>query len=116
MSHVEKHAVLVRIRLSDDELGTPADDSLVESVDTAIQAALQRPPRVGYWDGHEFGDGWAAIFCYGRDATALRERVLDAILPLNSVRKLYVAADIDRPTLLDGIIVVGSEGARQRSH
>jgi hypothetical protein len=78
-----EYSVLVRIRLSDDELGTRADDELVDGIESAVAGALDHPPRAGIFDGHEFGGGWATIFCYGRDGSVLTGRVIEAILPFD---------------------------------
>src|SRR5437016_68578 len=95
----EKHAALIRIPLSDDELGTPEDDVLVERLEVALRTALNREPSAGTWDGHEFGGGWAVIFCYSNDAEALMNRTVEAILPF----ELPLAATIAFEThALDG--------------
>lgn len=62
---------MIRVRLSDDDLGTAADDEIVEHIETAILSALKLTESTARWDGHEFGGGWAVIFCYGRDVEAL---------------------------------------------
>jgi hypothetical protein len=78
-----EYSILVRIRLSDNELGTRADDELVDGIEAAVAAALDRSPRAGMFDGHEFGGGWATIFCYGRDGRLLAQRVIEPILPFD---------------------------------
>jgi len=71
----DTHAVLVRLRLSDNDLGTEADEKLVEYIECPIRAALDESPGLGVWDGHEFGGGRAVIFCYGHDGSILRETI-----------------------------------------
>lgn len=72
-------AVVVNIALSDDGFGTPEDDVLVEVLDARIRAALQSA-AVGKWDGHEFGGGWARVFCCGPSADALFEVLANILL------------------------------------
>ncbi len=86
-------SVIIAVPLEDDELGTNADDRFVEALEQAIQERLAVLPEIGYWDGHEFGGGWATIFCYGKDGALLSDCVLEAILPLNASRQLCVTND-----------------------
>jgi|ERR1044071_1027218 hypothetical protein len=110
MRHTEKHAVLVRVRLSDNALGDSGDDQLVDSLDDLIRAAIERPPRVGVWDGHEFGSGWAVIFCYGRDAAALTARITSALFPFKCARPLHLISVDHAPDTLDSVIVFDVAG------
>ena len=86
-----EHAYLIRVRLSDDDLGTAADDEIVELIETAIIGALLE--TTARWDGHEFGGGWAVIFCYGRDAVALGKCITDAFLELELKRDIQLYND-----------------------
>jgi hypothetical protein len=86
-------AVIIGVRLEDDELGTDADDQFVETLERAIKEGLTSSPEIGYWDGHEFGSGWATIFCYGKDGALLSDCVLGAILPFHASRQLCVTND-----------------------
>jgi hypothetical protein len=110
-----KHAALIRIPLSDDDLGTNEDDALVNGVEVAVVAALERRPRAGWWDGHEFGGGWAVIFCYGRDPAALLDRVTDALLPFELPTATTLAIESERPEGLKTMMVV-SIGAATSAH
>jgi len=85
-----EHAYMIRMRLSDDDLGTAADDELVELIEAAIIGALEPIKTTARWDGHEFGGGWAVIFCYGRDAVALGKCLTDAILELELKRNIQL--------------------------
>ena len=73
---------MIRVRLSDDDLGTDADDEIVQIIETAVIAELEPIETTTRSDGHEFGAGWAVIFFYGRDATTLGKCITDAILRL----------------------------------
>jgi len=74
-----ENAVVVNIPLSDDHLGTTQDDALVEALDARIRTALEGA-AVGEWDGHEFGRGWARVFCYGPSANALFDVLANILL------------------------------------
>jgi hypothetical protein len=101
-----EHAALIRIPLSDDDLGTADDDALVDCVEVAVCAALDREPRAGKWDGHEFGGGWAVIFCYGQDPAALFERVTEALLPFELPTAATLALETNRPEGLEIMTVI----------
>ena len=90
------HACLIRVRLSDDDLGTDADDEIVELIETAVIGGLEPIKTTARWDGHEFGGGWAVIFCYGRDAVALVKCMTDAILRLELGRRIQLYDESSR--------------------
>ena len=85
--------VIIAVRLEDDDLGTEADDRFVEMIEQAIRDKLEVAPELGHLDGHEFGGGWAIIFCYGKEGALLTDCVLGAILPFHSARQLCVTND-----------------------
>ena len=85
--------VIIAVRLEDDDLGTDADDRFVETIEQSIREKLEAAPDLGHWDGHEFGGGWATIFCYGKEGASLSDCVLGAILPFHSTRQLCVTND-----------------------
>ena len=85
--------VIIAVRLEDDDLGTEADDRFVETIEQSIRDKLEVAPELGHWDGHEFGAGWATIFCYGKNGALLSDCVLGAILPFHSTRELCVTND-----------------------
>lgn len=96
--------VIVVVRLEDDDLGTDADDEYVDRLEVAIRDRLEAEPHLGYWDGHEFGGGWAAIFCYGNDAPAISDAVTKAILPFRLSRQLCITNQC--PGEEDGSILI----------
>jgi hypothetical protein len=75
----EWEALLIRVRLSDDDLGSADDDDRVYALENAVESALA-DKEAGHFDGHEFGGGWATIFCYGESATQLFEAAVPALL------------------------------------
>jgi hypothetical protein len=85
--------VIIAVRLEDDHLGTEADDRFVEAIEHSIRDRLEVAPELGRWDGHEFGGGWATIFCNGKEGALLSDCVLGAILPFHSTRQLCVTND-----------------------
>ena len=74
-----QEALFIRIRLSDDDLGSARDDERVYALEKAIEIALT-DKHAGHFDGHEFGGGWATVFCYGESATQLFEAAVSTLL------------------------------------
>ena len=74
-----REALLIRIRLSDDDLGSAEDDDCVFGLESMVESALAEK-LAGHLDGHEFGGGWATVFCYGESATQLFEAAVPTLL------------------------------------
>jgi hypothetical protein len=70
---------------------------LVDRIEAAIRAALAQEPLAGEWDGHEFGGGWAVIYCYGRDPLPLLNRMAEALLPLELPPGVTLALETRTP-------------------
>lgn len=62
-----EHAVLVEIPLTGDGFGTSEEQDVVIRLEDALTRALAADPTIEV-DGHEFGDGKATLYIYGRDA------------------------------------------------
>lgn len=64
------HAVLVHLKLSDDQTGDPGEREDINRLETRLGAAVQSR-SVGEFDGNEFGGGECVLYMYGPDADAL---------------------------------------------
>ena len=71
-----EQAVIISMRLSNDEFGTEAEDTSLAQLEEQLDHCLNGA-QVGEWDGHETGGGYHKIFLYGPCA----ERLTTAILP-----------------------------------
>lgn len=96
-SQTTEHAVLVRIKLSDDGFGTSAERRTLQSIADEIERAV-KTSKAGEYDGDEFGGGECTLFLYGSDA----DKLFDVIAPVlrshaaterSVVTKRYGAAD-----------------------
>jgi len=67
---------------------------------------LDREPQAGRWDGHEFGGGWAVIFCYGQNPVTLFDRVTEALLPFELPAAATLAMETDRPEGFETMMVI----------
>jgi len=62
-----EHAVLVEIPITKHGFGTSEEQESVIRLEDALSRALAVDPTIEV-DGHEFGDGKATLYIYGRDA------------------------------------------------
>jgi hypothetical protein len=68
-------AIVVHVRLSDQELGSFDDRERAFSLEDRLQDAI-RNLEIAEYDGHEFREGWCRFYIYGDDADAMAEAVL----------------------------------------
>jgi len=73
-----EHAVLVHLKLSDDEFGDFEERESVFRLEDEIEPRFQSG-TVGEYDGHEFAQGFATLYMYGPDADALFEVVAESL-------------------------------------
>lgn len=73
------HAVIVCVKLSDDDLGHPDERESFLDLEDACLEALDDTPEIGEVDGIEEGDGFFRIVCLGPDADALFEAIASAL-------------------------------------
>lgn len=78
MMSKQQQAVIVFLKLSDEEFGSSEEREHVFGLEDRIEALLQEDPGAEC-DGHEFGDGWAKLYLYGEDCGRLLERVMPAL-------------------------------------
>lgn len=62
-----EHAVLIEIPLTGDGFGTALERDAVVRLENALTRELAVDSTIEV-DGHEFGDGKATLYIYGRDA------------------------------------------------
>lgn len=72
----EAHSLLIRIRLSDDAMGTSDELALVQDLGGTIAGSID--PAIGMVEGGSAGGGFATLTLKGPDADA----IFDAIAPL----------------------------------
>jgi len=82
-------------------------------VESSIRSVLDKSPEVGFWDGHEFGDGRAVIFLYGHDSMALRETVEEILFALDLEYAATAASDEHTPTTVEDMYLLTVRRARQ---
>ena len=70
----EQQAVIVRIKLSDDEFGDGPERMAAYEIEDRLIEGISAD--LGEVDGHEFGGGFATIFIYGSSADAISALIL----------------------------------------
>jgi hypothetical protein len=73
-----QEAVIVRLKLSDDEFGLPEERAAVYAIEDQLVESVAAP-GVGEVDGHEFGNGFATIYLYGPSADRLHDCAKEVI-------------------------------------
>lgn len=69
-----EHAVLVKVPLPAGQTGWEVVSLISERLAERIDVR-----GVGEFDGDEFGEGWATLYCYGPDADLLWAAVDDVV-------------------------------------
>jgi hypothetical protein len=105
-----EHAVIINVPLSDADLGTPGDDAVIESIDAEIRSFLSTS-TAGEWDGHEFGGGWARIFCYGDNADVLFDALLDVLLAMTLPARTFAVKRYGSPGAREDLIELSGGAA-----
>ena len=77
----QQQAVIVHIKLSDDEFGDGPERMAAYEVEDRLLEGIAA--GVGEVDGHEFGGGYAKIFLYGTSAETLFVVVLPILAASN---------------------------------
>lgn len=70
MANSNDQAVIVFWKLSDDTFGEYDEREKIFALEDRLIDVVERK-ELGECDGHEFGEGWATLYVYGRDADAL---------------------------------------------
>jgi hypothetical protein len=65
-----EHAVLVYIKLSDDNMGSEKERKKCQDLGERMETSINTK-RAGEFDGDEFGEGFCTLYMYGPDADAL---------------------------------------------
>src|ERR1044071_853675 len=62
-----EQAVLFYLKLSDDQHGEAEEREAIFKLEDALEKKIASA-KVGAYDGHEFGEGFATFYMYGPDA------------------------------------------------
>jgi hypothetical protein len=65
-----EQAVIVHLKLSNDEFGTAEERDAIHTLCNALERVIEST-FVGEFDGDEFGEGQCSLYMYGDDADAL---------------------------------------------
>ena len=73
-----EQAVLVYIKLSDNEHGTHEERESIFKLESELEKKIDLA-SLGEYDGNEFGDGFVTLYMYGPDANRLFDAVIETI-------------------------------------
>ncbi len=97
---LQQAAVIINLKLSDGDMGTPEDNGLIYELESRLEEAVEGS-GAGEFDGDEWGGGWCRLFLYGSDADRLFHTVLPALLAFDALPGSYLVKRF------------GSEGAQE---
>jgi hypothetical protein len=69
---VDDQALIIKIRLSDNDMGSKDDEDRMFKLDDELRDAITKA-QAGDYDGHEFGAGNFTVYIYGASAERLFE-------------------------------------------
>ena len=73
-----EQAVLVYLKLSDDEFGEFDEREAIFALEDRLIEAITSK-SAGEYDGHEFGEGFGTLYMYGESADALYQVALPIV-------------------------------------
>jgi hypothetical protein len=82
-------AVIINLKLSDDDMGTPEDDDPIYELEATLEEAVEGS-GAGEFDGDEWGGGYCRLFLYGADADRLFHTVLPALMAFDALPGSYL--------------------------
>jgi hypothetical protein len=77
-TQTSEQAVLVYLKLSDDEFGDFDERESVFRLEDEVEPIVSSS-GIGEYDGHEFGGGFGTLYIYGSDADRLFEFIIKSI-------------------------------------
>ena len=74
----DQDAVLVYLKLSDDNFGTTEEREQIFELEDRLEAAIERH-NAGELDGDEFGGGFGTLYLYGTSAKGLFDAISEEV-------------------------------------
>ncbi len=74
--------LLISLKLSDSEMGSSEDEEYVEGIEEKL---IQKVEELdfAFWDGHEYGGGYAKVFLYTSDVDKLYKSIYSTLKKIN---------------------------------
>jgi hypothetical protein len=79
VSNPNEQAVIIRLKLSDDEFGERSEREAAYALEDQLIEVFSTT-KIGEFDGHEFAGGFATLYMYGPSADGMAEAVLSTLL------------------------------------
>ncbi len=78
----QQQLLIVSLKLSDGETGNQDDNEYVEDLEQKLVEKVEEL-EFAFWDGHEFGEGYAKIFLYTTDVDLLYKELYKTLKNVN---------------------------------
>lgn len=74
--------LLISLKLSDGDMGSIDDEEYVEDLERKLAKKVE-DLDFAFWDGHEYGGGYAKIFLYSSDVDKLYKTIYKTLKNIN---------------------------------
>jgi hypothetical protein len=91
-----EQAVIAYLKLSDDKFGDAKERESILALGDKLEQIIQQR-RVGEYDGHEFGEGYARLYMYGPDANKLFDAIIKTLKEHPSRRGSHIVKRFGSP-------------------
>ena len=73
-----EQALIVHLKLADGKFGDPKERESIIALGDKLNQIIKKQ-RLGEYDGHEFGEGFATLYMYGPDANKLFDAIIETL-------------------------------------
>jgi len=91
-----EQAVIVHLKLADGKFGDPKERESIIALGDKLNQIIKKK-RVGEYDGHEFGEGFATLYTYGPDANKLFDAIIETVKERPSRSGSYIIKRFGSP-------------------
>jgi hypothetical protein len=103
----DEQALIIQLKLSDDDFGAEGETYALYSVEDAVERAVRHR---GMLDGHEIGAGYFTIYVYGPDADAMFKAVAPVLAKAHLRPGSYVLKRRGGPEQTPEKVMIGPQG------
>lgn len=91
-----EQAVIVHLKLADGKFGDPKERESIIALGDKLNQIIKKK-KVGEYDGHEFGQGFATLYMYGPDANKLFDAIIETVKEQPSRSGSYITKRFGSP-------------------
>ncbi len=92
----DTQSVVVNLRLSDQRTGSRSERFRLALLEDQLQAVLAEQEEM-FFAGHDIGEGYCALYCYGPDAAKLYAQISDTLAGYDAASGSYTELTYGSP-------------------